>query len=163
MGTKKFALVTLTWKFALLLKNFNIGHSFSTRRGKTFIFHMYVPCDKNFLCVPKFILTLTLKFDLLTKNFYLGHNFWTWRGRAFIFTCAFLVIRPCTLYYHLWSSDLYLAGWPSFQKFCSGLWLLNQWGYLLLRFTCGCGWRAMLSFWQLWFELLAAESIPLTI
>ena len=32
MGTNIFDLVTLTLKFDLLLKKFNIGHSFLTRR-----------------------------------------------------------------------------------------------------------------------------------
>ena len=32
VGTKIFDLVTLTLKFDLLLKNFNLGHSFLTRR-----------------------------------------------------------------------------------------------------------------------------------
>ena len=67
MGSKIFDLVTLTLKFDLLLKNFNLGHSFLARRGKAFIFHMYILCDKTFPWVPKF-LTLTLKFDLLQKK-----------------------------------------------------------------------------------------------
>ena len=37
MGTKIFDLVTLTLEFDLLLKNFNLGHSFLTRRGRDFI------------------------------------------------------------------------------------------------------------------------------
>ena len=55
MGTKIFDLVTLTLEFDLLLKNFNLGHSFLTRRGRAFIFHMYIPCDKAFPWVPKFL------------------------------------------------------------------------------------------------------------
>ena len=86
MDTKIFDLVTLTSKFDLLLKNFNLGHSFLTRRGRAFIFHLYIPCDKTFPWIPKFfdLVTLTLKFDLLLKNFNFGHNFLTRRGRAFI-------------------------------------------------------------------------------
>ena len=70
MGTKIFDLVTLTLKFDLLLKNFNLGHSFLTRRGRAFIFHMYIPCDKTFPWVQNFfyLVTLTLKFDLLSKK-----------------------------------------------------------------------------------------------
>ena len=85
MGTKIFDLVTLT--FDLLLKNFNLGHSFLTRRGKAFILHMYIPCDKTFPWVPKFFdqVTLTFKFDLLLKIFNLGYSVLTRRGRAFIF------------------------------------------------------------------------------
>ena len=53
MGTKIFDLVTLT--FGLLLKNFNLGHSFLTRRGRAFILHMYIRCDKTFPWLPKFL------------------------------------------------------------------------------------------------------------
>ena len=45
-----FDLVTL--KFDLLLKNFNLGHNFLTRRDKGFILHMCIPCDKTFHMVP---------------------------------------------------------------------------------------------------------------
>ena len=88
MGTIIFDLVTLTLKFDLLFKNFNLGHSFLTRRGRAFIFNMYIPCDKVFPWVAKF---LTLwpwpwRLNLLSKkNFNLGHSFLTRRGRAFIF------------------------------------------------------------------------------
>ena len=67
MDTKIFDLVTLTLKFDLLLKNFNLGHSFLTRRGRAFILHMYIPCNKTFSMRTKIfdLVTLTLKFDLL--------------------------------------------------------------------------------------------------
>ena len=54
MGTNFFYLVTLTLKFDLLLKNFNLGHSFLIRRGRAFIFHIYIQYDKTFPWVPKF-------------------------------------------------------------------------------------------------------------
>ena len=69
MGTKIFELVTLTLKFDLLSKNFNLGHNFLTRRGRAFVFHMCIPCSKTFNAVPWFF-----------------------------------------------SSDLGLAGWPTFKK-----------------------------------------------
>ena len=47
-------LVTLTLKFDLLFKNFNLGHNFWTVRDKAFIFHMCIPCDKNFHTIPLF-------------------------------------------------------------------------------------------------------------
>ena len=70
MGTKIFDLVALTLKFDLLSKNFNLGHRLLTRRGRAFIFHMYIPCDKTFPRVPKFwdLVTLTLKFDLFFQK-----------------------------------------------------------------------------------------------
>ena len=47
-------LVTLTLKFDLLFKNFNLGHNFWTMRDKAFIFHMCIPCDKTFHTIPLF-------------------------------------------------------------------------------------------------------------
>ena len=81
-----FYLVTLTLKFDLLLKNFNLSHRLLTRRGRVCILHMYIPCDKTFPMGTKIfdLATLTLKFDLLLENFNLGHSFLTRRGRAFI-------------------------------------------------------------------------------
>ena len=46
MDTKILDLVTSTLKFDLILNNFNLGHNFLTRRGRAFILHMYIPCDK---------------------------------------------------------------------------------------------------------------------
>ena len=37
--------------FDLLLKNFNLGRSFLTRRGRANIFHMCIPCDRKFHAV----------------------------------------------------------------------------------------------------------------
>ena len=72
MGTNIFDLVTLTLKFDLHLKNFNLGNSFLTRRGGSFIFHICIPCSKIFNAVPSNmifdVVTLTLKFDLLYKT-----------------------------------------------------------------------------------------------
>ena len=36
-------------------KNFNLGHSFLIRRVRTFILHMYIPCDKTFPSVLQFL------------------------------------------------------------------------------------------------------------
>ena len=47
-----FDLVTLTLKFDLLLKNFNLSYNFLTRRDRALILHMYIPCDKTFHMVP---------------------------------------------------------------------------------------------------------------
>ena len=47
--------LTLTLKFDLLLKNFNLGNSFLTRIGRAFIFHMCIPCSKTFNAVPWFL------------------------------------------------------------------------------------------------------------
>ena len=49
---KMFDLVTLTLRFDLLLKSFNLGHRFFTRRGRAFIFHMCIPCSKTLKAVP---------------------------------------------------------------------------------------------------------------
>ena len=47
-----FDIVTLTLKFDLLLKNFNLGHNFQTRNDRAFILHMCIPCDSTFYMVP---------------------------------------------------------------------------------------------------------------
>ena len=69
-GTIIFDLVTLTLKFDLLLKNFNLGYNFQTRSDRAFILHMCVPCDKTFQhgTIIFDLVTLTLKFDLLLKK-----------------------------------------------------------------------------------------------
>ena len=85
MGTKIFDLVTL--KFDLLLKNCNLGHDLLTRRGRAFIFHMYIPCDEAFPWYQHFYLVpFTLNEVWPTnENCNLGHNFLTRRGRVFVF------------------------------------------------------------------------------
>ena len=71
MGTKIFDPVTLTLKFDHpRKKNFNLGHSFLTRRGRAFIFHMCIPCGKpsNSNSMNFYLVTLTLQVDLLFKK-----------------------------------------------------------------------------------------------
>ena len=48
------SIVTLTLKFDLLFKHFNLGHNIETVRDRAFIFHMYIPCEKTFHIVPNF-------------------------------------------------------------------------------------------------------------
>ena len=50
-----YDLVTLILPFDLLLKHFNLGHNFQTRRDGVFILHMCIPCDKFFNVVPYFL------------------------------------------------------------------------------------------------------------
>ena len=70
LDTIIFDLVTLTLKFDLLLKNFNLGHNFLIRSGRSFILHVYSLRQDLSNCNVIFdLLTLTLKFDLLLKNF----------------------------------------------------------------------------------------------
>ena len=49
---RNFDLMTLTLKFNLLLKNFNLGHSFQTRSDQIFILYICTPCNKTFHMVP---------------------------------------------------------------------------------------------------------------
>ena len=102
MGTIIVDLVTLTLKFDLLLKNFNLEHSFLTRRGKTSIFHMYIAVTRTFPMVPKF---LTLKFDLLLKTLTLTISSLPEEVGLSYFTCAFLVARLLMPYH-----DFYAPG-----------------------------------------------------
>ena len=78
--------MTLTLKFDLLIKNFNLGHSLLTRKGRAFIFSYVHSLWQDLSMDTKIfdLVTLTLKFDLLLKNFNLGHSFLTRRGRTFI-------------------------------------------------------------------------------
>ena len=65
-GAIIFDLVTLTLKFDILLKNFNLGHNFLTRRDEAFILHIVT---RPFTWYHNFDpVTLILKFDLLLKN-----------------------------------------------------------------------------------------------
>ena len=64
LGTMIFDLLTLTLKFDLLLKNFNLGHH---------IAHVYCLCQELLHGTMIFDLTLTLKFDLVLKNFNGGY------------------------------------------------------------------------------------------
>ena len=147
MGTKIFDLATLTLKYDLLLKNFNLGHSFLTRRVRDFIcvFLVTRPFHGNQNVWPSDL-------DVLPtlKNCNLGHilhGFLTRRGRAFIFHMCI----PCSKTFS--SGPWFLTYWPLpcrlTLKNCPGLWILNQRGYLLLLFTYGCRRQAMLSFWRL--------------
>ena len=80
-----FDLVTLTLKFDLLLKNFNLGHNFRTRSDRAFILHVYSLWQDLSQCSIIFdLVTLTLKFDLFLENLNLGYYFQTRRDRAFI-------------------------------------------------------------------------------
>ena len=53
----------------LLMKHFDLGHSFLTGEGMAFIFDMRIPCDKTFSsrAIIVYLVTLTLKFELLLK------------------------------------------------------------------------------------------------
>ena len=51
-STVIFDLVTLTLKFDLLLKNFNLSHNFLIRRDRDFILQMCISFDKTFHMVP---------------------------------------------------------------------------------------------------------------
>ena len=75
--------MTLTLKFDLLLKNFNLGLNFLTRRDAAFILQIHIPC-LSYGTIVFDPVTLNLKFDLLLKNFKLGHNFLSRRDRALI-------------------------------------------------------------------------------
>ena len=65
-------------KFDLVFRNFDLGHSFLTGRGRVFIFHVYsLSQDLS----PHTIVCglVTLKFDLILKNVFLGYDSWVRR------------------------------------------------------------------------------------
>ena len=83
IGTKFSDLVT----FNLHIENFNLGDNFLTIRGRLFIFHMCIPCDKTFPLMLKLLTLWTWPWHLTTvvKNFNLDHYFRTITVRSFIF------------------------------------------------------------------------------
>ena len=113
VGTKIIDHLTVT--FDLHFENFNLAHNFWTVRGRDFIFHMCIPCDKTFPLVPNlltawpsvtfdlhFDLSICIKFfDFVTmtgflptyENLILDHNFFTVKGRAYIFHMC----SPCDM------------------------------------------------------------------
>ena len=54
-----FTFLTLTLKFDLLLKNFNLSYNDLTRRGRVLILHMCILYDNTFYLVP-YLMTLWL-------------------------------------------------------------------------------------------------------
>ena len=104
MGTTIFDIVTLTLTFDLLLKYFSLGHSFLTRRGRAFVLHMYIPCDKTCPWITQFLTLWPWPWSLtfFKKNFNLGHSFLTRRGRAFIFH----ICIPCSKIFNAVQSNM---------------------------------------------------------
>ena len=74
--------------FCHSLWNFNLANNFWRVSARALIFHMNIPCDKNFPWVPLFF-TLwpwpTLEFDPFFENFNLANNFQTVSARALLF------------------------------------------------------------------------------
>ena len=110
--------MTLTLKFDLLLKNFNLGHNFLTRGDRL----SYCTCVL-----------------LVTRPFTWYHNFWPsdldlgsltffWKTLNLVMTfkpeviglsyctCVVLVTRPLTWYHNFCTCDLDLEVWPTFEK-----------------------------------------------
>ena len=105
-GTIVFVLVTLTLKFDLLLKNFNLGHNFLTRRDIAHVYSLWQELSCGTIVFDLVTLTLKLHVDLLLKNFNLGNNFLTRRDRAFILHMCI----PCDKTFHL--VPYFLTSWP---------------------------------------------------
>ena len=103
--TTFFDLVTLTLKFDLLFKNFNLGHDLWTTRDRSFIFPMFIPWDKFFDTIPQFLTYWPWPLSLTYFwNFNLGHN----------------LFIPCDKTFHIipyfWPSDLDLEIWIMHTK-----------------------------------------------
>ena len=117
-GTIIFDLVTLTLKFDLLLKNFNLGYNFKTRSDRAFILHMCVPCDKTFHMVPQFLTSWPWPWSLtyFWKTLTLAITFKPEEMGLSYCTCVFLVTRPFTCYHNFWPRDPDLEVWPTCEK-----------------------------------------------
>ena len=144
MGTKLFDIVTLTLKFDLLLKNFNLGDSFLTWRGRAFYY----------ICT-----------FLVTSPFYGYQTFWQWPWPwSLTYFQKFLTLGKASLpdrkafkvHMCIPSSKIFNAvpWWPWSCRLTVFFFKLS-WTMTFesegLLFTYGCGRPAMLSFWQLWF------------
>jgi hypothetical protein len=116
MGTKLFDHVTLTLMLDLLIKNFNLGYNFQMICTRMLIFHMSVPCDKNFSWVPKFLTLWPWPWYLtyLLKTFTLPITFEWYVLALWYFTWVFLMARPFHGYKTFWPCDLDLDGWPAY-------------------------------------------------
>ena len=96
----------------------NLDYNFLTKWDRAFILHMYVPCDKTFLFVPK-VLTLWPWPWLLTyfwKNLTLAITFESKEIGLSYNSCVFFVARPFCWYQKFWPCDHYLELWPTFEK-----------------------------------------------
>ena len=118
VGTKNFDLLTLTLMFDLLFKNFNLSYNFWMVSTRVLIFHKYVPYDKTFPWVSKFLTSwpwprrLTYFLKTLTSAITFE---WKVLG-LWYFICVFLMTRPFRGYQNFWPPDLDLEVWPNFQK-----------------------------------------------
>ena len=94
----------LTLKFYLLLKNFNLGHNFLTRRDRTFTLHLCIPCDKAFNMVPSFLTSRPWTWSLtyFWKTFTLAITFLPEEIRLSYSACVFLLTRPFTWCHNSW-------------------------------------------------------------
>ena len=123
--TRPFCPYQKFWPFDLDLdfwptfeKELNLDYNFWTKRNKAFKLHMWVPCDKIFLSIPK-CLTLWPWPWLLTyfkKNLILAITFEPKEIGLSYYICGFLVIRPFCPYHTFWLCDLGLDFWPTFDK-----------------------------------------------
>ena len=125
IDTKIIDLVTLTFEFDLLLKNFNIGNNFWMVSDRAFIFHIYIyiPCDKTFPLIPKF-LTLwlgPLRLTYFKKNFNQGYISLTIRAGALVFH----MYIPHGQTYNFWPWLLTLTFDLLFEKHYPWLYLLH--------------------------------------
>ena len=139
-GTIIFDLVTLTLKFDLLLKNFNLGYNFLIRSDWAFILHMCIACDKTFHMVPSFFTLWPWPWSLtyFWKTLTLAITFLSVVVGLSYCTCVLLETRPFTLYHNFLPRDLDLEVWPTFEK-------LQPW----MLFNDGCRPASVVVFWQL--------------
>ena len=114
----KFDLVKLTLKFDQLLKNFNLGHNFLTRRDRAFKLHIWISCDKTFHIVPLFLTSRPWSWSLtyFWKTLTLAITFLPEKIGFAYCRYVFLVTIPFTWYHNFLPRDLDLAVWPTFEK-----------------------------------------------
>ena len=73
-----------------LKKSLTLAIIFGNRRGRVFIFHMWIPYEKTLHTF--YLVTLTFKFYLLFKSFGVGYNLWIKEYLLLLITCHRLVV-----------------------------------------------------------------------
>ena len=94
--------------------NFNLAYNLWTVSARALIFHMNIPCDKTFLCVPLFFTLWPWPLTLFLKTLTLLITCEQWVIELWYFKWVFPVLRPFWGYHYFLHCDLVLGVWPIF-------------------------------------------------
>ena len=96
----------------------NLDYNFWTKGDRALILHRYIPCDKTFLLISKFLTSWPWPWILtyFWKNLTLVTTFEPKEIGLSYFTCVLLVARPSCWNQNFLRHDLDLDFWPTFEK-----------------------------------------------